>query len=190
MILAEGAGWKIDVDAANRFVDRGVSGKVGHPRAEYRVGTLWLSVEEEALQAVAEASLDGAWQIAQHVGRAAASHQYDLNSVAGSFDHELEISQRAAMRSIGIGRDASFANGFSDQRAGFVDQRMMNPAMGDVDDAMAVRLEEADLGVLGRSAHGQTRAMAVAVTGDSMDAWIREAGGGRDLEKICPCVFG
>jgi hypothetical protein len=66
----------------------------------------------------------------------------------------------------------------------------MNRTPGDMDDAMAIRLKEPDLGVRGISAHGQARAMAMALTLCLVDAGIRETGGVRDLEKARPCVFG
>lgn len=89
MVLTECAGREIDVDAANRFSDRGVAGKQGHRRTEDRIAALGLGVEEETLKAAAEASLDGARKIAQDFDRASRSDQHDLNPAAGSFDDEL-----------------------------------------------------------------------------------------------------
>jgi hypothetical protein len=86
------------------------------------------------------------------------------------------------MGSIGIGLDAGFANGLSDFKAGFVDQRMMNAAAGGVDDAMATRLEESNLRVLGLPAYGQPSAMARAETGGSVDGGRGETRGRRDLD--------
>jgi hypothetical protein len=113
-----------------------------------------------------------------------------LNAVARPFDDELEIAERAAMRSVGVGGNARFANGLSDLETGFVDERVMNRTMRDVDDAMAIRLKEADFGVSGVSAHRQARTMAMAATGRSMDPRIWKAGGSRDLENLRPCVLG
>ena len=94
------------------------------------------------------------------------------------------------MGSVGVGGNAGFANGLPDFETGFVDEWVMDRTIRGVDDAMAVRLEEADLGVSGLSANGEARAMAMTPTGCSMDVRIGQAGGARDLENLRPGVLG
>lgn len=94
------------------------------------------------------------------------------------------------MGSVGVGWRAGFAYRLSDFSTGFVDQRVMNRAMRRMDDAMAIRLKEADLGVSRVAADGQPRAMAMATTGHSMHARVRKAGGRRDFEESRPRLFG
>jgi hypothetical protein len=148
-----------------------------------------LSVEEEALQAIAESSFDSLWKISQDVRRRSAPDENDLNPIAGSFDDELEIAEGAAMGPVSVGGDAGFSDGLPNLEAGLVDEGVMNQATRNMNDAMAVGLEESDLGITGVSTYGQTCAMAMAQSAHSMDARIRNARGHRDLEKARPCVF-
>jgi hypothetical protein len=157
-----------------------------HRRAENRVAAFGLGVEEEPLKSLAETALDDLWQIAQDLGRDATSHEDDLNPIRRSFDDELQISKGSAVRSVGVGRDAGFTNGLSDFKAGFVDQRMMNAAVGAVDDAMAAGLKESNLRILGLSAYGQSRAMAVATSGGGVDGWRRQTRGCRQFQQLRP----
>lgn len=94
------------------------------------------------------------------------------------------------MRSIGVGRDAGFANGLSDFGRDLVDPWMMDPTLWDMDDAMAIALEQPDLGVLGVAPDGQACPVAVADAGRSMDARPRQTRDRCDLDKARPGVPG
>ena len=94
------------------------------------------------------------------------------------------------MGPIGIGRDAGFANRLSDLEACFVDEWMMDLAMRRMDDAMTAGLKEPDLGVLGLSAHGESRAMAMTTTRGRMDGGLRQSGDRRQLVKTRPYGLG
>ena len=86
------------------------------------------------------------------------------------------------MRPVSVGRDAGFSDGLSNLEAGLIDERVMDRAMRNVDDAMAVGLEESDFGIPGVSTYGQTCAMAMTQSAHSMDAWVLQPRGRRDLE--------
>lgn len=161
MVLAKGTRWKVHIDSADRLDRAGRTGQPNRRRTEDRVAAFGLGVEEESLQAVAETFFDDRRQIAQHVGCRSAADEYDLNAPARSFHHELQISKHPAMGSVGVRCYPRLLDRLANLRAHLVDQRMMHRTGGRVHDAMAARLEEADLGVPGVSANSQTCAVAM-----------------------------
>ena len=189
MILAEGAGRKIDIDAGNGFDDCGFARESKHFRAENRIASLGLGVEEESLQPIPQAPLDRFWQIAEDVRRLTASDEHDLNPLGRPFYDELQISKRPAMRSIGVGFDSGFTNRLADLSRRMVDRGVMDRAVGRMHDAMATALEEADLGVSGLAANGEARAMSMAEPAGRMDRWFGESGVDGDGAELRPDFF-
>ena len=190
MILAESAGWEADVDASNHFGRRGLAGQLEHRRPENRIAALGLGIEEEALELLPQARLDGSWQIPQNVRRRSASDQDDLDPLRRSLDDELEVSEGAAMGSICVGRDTGLANGLANFEGRFIDQRMMDRAVGCMNDSVAAGLKEPDLGIPGVPAHCQTCAMAMATTRGSVDRGLWKTRGLCDLEEARPRLLG
>jgi hypothetical protein len=149
---------------------------MNHRRTENRVASLRLCIEKEPLESIAEASFDDFGKISEYRRRLAAADEDDLDSLAASFHHQLEITQGAAMGSIGVGRNARFANRLANFAGCLIDQRMMDGAVRHVHDAMAVALKQADLGVSGLPADRQTGAVTVAMTGERVDPRFRQFG--------------
>ncbi len=181
MVLAKGRRWKEDVDARDRFNGRGLSREVRHFGTENRIASFGLCVEEESLQSIAEAPLDRFGQIAEDFGRFATADEYDLQPLTRPFDDELEITECAAMGSIGIGGNAGFANRFADFPCGFIDQWMVNGAMRRVHDAMTPALEESDLWIARVAPDRQSRAVPMSATGQGMDRRVRKSCGSSDI---------
>ena len=109
-----------------------------------------------------------------------------MDAIGPSFHDELEITQSAAVRSVRVGLDAGLANRFTNVGRGFIDQGMMDAAVGRMHDAMAAGLEEPDLGILGLAADGESGAMTMAPTRQGVHGRLPVPGGARDLAQPDP----
>jgi len=176
MALAEGAGREEDVDPAQSLAHAGVVADELHPgRAEDRVAALRLAVEEESLEPLAHSSLDRLGQPTEHGGRRAATHEHDLHAIARPLDHELDITDRAAMGSLGVGLEAGLADRLADCVRALVQERMVDGAVGDRDDPMAAGLEEPEAGTVGAPADGEAGAVAMAPGRRLMDRGLGQS---------------
>ena len=119
---------------------------------------------------------EGRRQLAQDLGRLAASDQHDLDAIRPAFDDELDITQGAAVVGVVVGRRPRFADRLAEGLGGLVDPGMMDGAVGCGDDAVAAGLEEADPGIRGRAADGEARAVAVGGGRRRVDLGLGETG--------------
>jgi hypothetical protein len=190
MVLTEGSGGEEYVDAPDRFDTGRCPREALRRRSEDGVRSFGLGVEKESLEPVAEAVLEGVREVAEHIRVRPAADENDLYASSTPFDDELDITQVAAMGSIGVGLYPCLANRLFDLRNGFVDERMMNGASRRVDDPMATRLEEADLGTSGAASDGQPCPVAMPEPGSLMDSGVRQVRVASEVDERLPGVRG
>ncbi len=174
VVLAEGRGREEHVDPGDPLAHRGLAEEWNRRRSEYGVAARRLGIEEETLQATFEALRERGGQLAQDRRRLAAADQYDLDALARALDHDLHITQRAAVGGVVVGDGAGLADRLAQGVGGLVDPRMMNGAVGRRDDPVAAGLEEADLRVRGAAPDRQACAVAMAEGRAVMDAGLGE----------------
>ena len=94
------------------------------------------------------------------------------------------------MGAVGVGFDACFSNRVPNRSTCLIDEWVVDGASRRVNNAMTIRLEEADLGILGFASDRQAGSMSVSETGHLMRRWVREVGCMGDFEKSRPGLLG
>ena len=94
------------------------------------------------------------------------------------------------MRSVGVGFYPGLANRLFDLGDRFIDEWMMNGTSGRIDDPMAARLEEADLGTSGAASNGQACPVAMPEPGSLMDSGDRQVRVASEVDERLPGVRG
>jgi len=128
------------------------------------------------VQSLAERALDLASQWLERVGALIVGDQHHLHARGAPLDHHLEVAQHPAVRAVGIRRDAGPAECGLGGGRHLVHQRVVNEAVGDVDDAVRSLLEDADLGGGRSPANREAGAMPVAERCTLHDGRRRQAG--------------
>lgn len=155
--------------------------------AEYRVAPLGLGVEEEALEPLAQQRLQGGGERFEHVRGGAVPNQHHLHRLRRALDHQLDVSERAAMALVGVGGHSCLLDRAPKRRGGIVDEGVMDSAVWRVDDAVGAGLEEADLGAPSAPTDSQPGAVPMTPSWRGMDARRRQAGVGCQLRQGLPC---
>src|ERR1700677_229052 len=121
------------------------------------IGVPEVRIEPQTVQIAAEPLADQREALRQRLGGCAVGDDHHLSALRGPLHHHLQIPGDARVCLVGVAAHARLDQGAPHDACHAVDQRMLDPAVRDVNHAVSAELEEPDLRRAQPSADRQTR---------------------------------
>ena len=139
------------------------------------------------LQLAAEPLPDQIQACGKGLDRRAVADDHHLRGLRAALHHHLQIARKSQMGLVGVAGHSSIDQRPADDGRRAVDQGMLNAAVGDVDHAVGIELEQPHFGRAQAAADGETRAVAKPGGCPGNHRYFRQAMGARQRIERAAC---